>query len=76
MTEQVWKPLFEAPHDRPVRLFLPCVKFDPDEKGRPKPETVEHSQCVGIWDAGLTHWVDRDTGRKVYPSGWQPVGDA
>jgi len=71
-----WLHLYQAPHDRPVRLFLPAAKFESDAHGRPKPETVQHGQCVGVWDATQKHWVDRDTGAKVYPSGWQPVGDA
>ena len=73
---QDWQSLYQAPHDRPVRLFLPATKFEADAHGRPKPETVQHSQCVGIWDPTLSHWVDRDTGAKVYPSGWLLVGDA
>ena len=71
-----WKHLYEAPHDVAVRLHLPSAKFEADEKGNPKPETVEHAECFGIWDAAMSHWVDRDTGAKVYPSGWLPIDRA
>lgn len=71
-----WNHLYEAPHDVPVRLHLPCTKFQPDAQGRPKPDTVEHGECVGIWDDKQSHWVDRDTGAKVYASGWRPLDGA
>jgi hypothetical protein len=71
-----WRNLHEAPRDAPVKLFLPCVKFDPDERGRPKPDSVQHGECIGIWDTTQSHWVNRDSGAKVYPSGWQPLDGA
>ena len=55
----------------PVRLFLPGHKYRMDEGNRPA--DIEHAECIGIWDAALSHWVDRDTGHKVYPSQWQPL---
>lgn len=66
----------EAPRDAAVRLLLPGAHFEADDRGRPKPETVRHGECVGIWDDAQSHWVDRATRAKVYPSGWQPQDGA
>lgn len=71
-----WRHMFEAPHDAAVRLFLPAHKWKADERGRPIPDSVEHGECIGIWDAALEHWIDRASGNKVYPSGWQPLSAA
>lgn len=71
-----WRHMFEAPRDQAVRLHLPARRFKADGQGRPDPATVEHDVVVGIWDAALEHWVERDTREKVYPSGWLPVGAA
>jgi len=74
-----WKVMHEAPrHDAdgkpvPIRLFLPGAKYETDEHGRPKPDTIEHGECIGIWDAAQSHWIDRDGGHKVYPSQWRPL---
>lgn len=68
-----WQPMLHAPRNAPVRLFLPAAKFEMGENGRPKPETVQHDECVGIWDAAQTAWVNQATGAKVYPSKWQPL---
>lgn len=68
-----WQTMDKAPRDKLVRLFLPCVKWEPDERGNPKPGTVEHAECNGAWDTKVSHWVDVDVDRKVYPSQWKPI---
>lgn len=72
-----WRTMHEAPRQDgegkpvPIKLFLPGVKYKLDESNRPA--DIEHGECIGIWDAALSHWVDRDTSHKVYPSQWQPL---
>lgn len=66
-----WKPLHVAPHDRQIKLYLPAGKYEHDTHGRPF--NVENIECVGIWDDAQQHFVNRDTGHKVYASQWAEV---
>lgn len=61
--------MHEAPRDQEIRLYLPGVGSTFDEKGRPV--TVAHAECVGVWDAKRSCWIDQKTGATVYPSQWQ-----
>lgn len=54
----------------PIRLFLPGVNFHLVDG---KPTDVSDGECVGVFDKTIQHWVDQKTGRRVYPSQWQPL---
>ena len=66
-----WQALPDAPRDTPVCLYLPGVKYDRDDNGRPS--NVQNGRCTGLWDSAQGWWIDQTTGAKVYPSQWKPI---
>lgn len=65
-----WKPLQDAPRDRPVLLFCPWVD-SPDGTGAHPDAKVAHARVVGWWSEKFAHWASALPGgeeQRVYPS--------
>lgn len=73
----IWKPLPDAPRDKPVLLFLPAGWWKHDRDGRVV--EAEHAKVVGWWSESDAAWVTgvhpKGAIVSVYPSLWADLPD-